>query len=368
MSSQKHALSKNKLNERKGMEAYLTSSLKTYDQHVHPKGESLPVEQRVYRVKVIKTFMRAGVPISKLEYFRDLPKENALRLTERSHMLDLVPFVLGEEKSLIKEEIKNKDMSIIYDGTTRLGEVLAIVIRYIDGWNIHQRLVCLQFLAKSMTGEELARQLISTLSATYGVQSNTILATMRDGASVNNVALCVFKVIHPNIMDVRCFSHTLDIVGNKFKTPLLATFSSYWISLFSHSPRTKMLWKDYTGQAMASYSKTRWWSKWEIFHQLMVQFGDLEPFLSAHPEIGPTLRSKLLDILHDPNQLGQLKMEVAAVVDVGEHFVKTTYRLEGDGALMVNCYEEIAKLQASQLYCKVYRCKSSKYFAVVEKQ
>ena len=70
----------------------------------------------------------------------------------------------------------------------------------------------------------------------------------------------------------------------------------------------------------------------------MVQFGDLEPFLSAHPEIGPSLRSKLLDILHDPNQLGQLKMEVAAVVDVGEHFVKTTYRFEGDGALMVNCY------------------------------
>ena len=169
---------------------------------------------------------------------------------------------------------------------------------------------------------------------------------MRDGASVNNVALRVFKVIYPNIMDVRCFSHTLDIVGNKFKTPLLATFSSYWISLFSYSPRTKMLWKDYTGQAMASYSKTRWWSKWEIFHQLMVHFGDLEPFLSAHPEIGPSLKLKLLGILHGPNQLGQLKMEVAAVVDVGEHFVKTTYRLEGYGALMVNCCEEIAKLRA----------------------
>ena len=149
-------------------------------------------------------------------------------------MLDLAPFVLEEEKSLIKEEIKNKDMSIIYDGTTRLGEVLAIVIRYIDGWNIHQRLVCLQFLAKSMTGEELARQLISTLSATYGVQSNTILATMRDGASVNNVALCVFKVIHPNIMDVRCFSHTLDIAGNKFKTPLLSyLFIILDLSLFT---------------------------------------------------------------------------------------------------------------------------------------
>ena len=70
---------------------------------------------------------------------------------------------------------------------------MAIVIRYIDEWNIHQQLVCLQFLAKSMTGEELARQLISTLSATYGVQPNTILATMRDGASVNNVPYVFLK-------------------------------------------------------------------------------------------------------------------------------------------------------------------------------
>ena len=43
----------------------------------------------MYRVKVLKAFMRAGVLISKLEYFRDLLEENALRLTERSHMLDL---------------------------------------------------------------------------------------------------------------------------------------------------------------------------------------------------------------------------------------------------------------------------------------
>ena len=79
------------------MEVNLAISLKKYDQSVHPNWESLPNEQRVYRVKVLKTFMRAGVPISKLQYFRDLLEENSMRLTERSHMLDLVPFVLEEE-------------------------------------------------------------------------------------------------------------------------------------------------------------------------------------------------------------------------------------------------------------------------------
>lgn len=134
-----------------------------------------------------------------------------------------------------------------------------------------------------MTGEEVARQLITTLSVTF------VLAAMRDGASVNGVAMGVVKVIYPYVMDVRCFSHTLDLVGNKFKTPLLASFCSYWISLFSHSPKTKMLWKNQTGKSMASYSKTQWWSKWEILHQIMIQFGDIEPFLTANTDIGPSL-------------------------------------------------------------------------------
>lgn len=69
-----------------------------------------------------------------------------------------------------------------------------------------------------------------------------------------------------------------------------------------------MLWKSHTGKAMASYSKTRWWSKWEILHQIMVQFGDIEPFLIANDDIGPSLRPKLLDILHSIPGLGQTSL------------------------------------------------------------
>jgi len=62
---------------------------------------------------------------------------------------------------------------------------LAIVVRHVDQWNVHQCLVRLEFVAKSMTGEEVACQLISTLSVTYGIESSFILAAMRDGPSVN---------------------------------------------------------------------------------------------------------------------------------------------------------------------------------------
>ena len=344
--SAKHIESKEKLKVKRVREGDIATALKKYDKEVHPSGEKLPEEVRVYRVKVVKTFLRAGVPMSKLEFFRDLLEENGKRLTEPSHMLELVPFILSEEKEKIKQEIKGKFLSIVFDGTSRLGEVLAVVVRYVHQWEIRQRLIRIQILQKSMTGEELARALINILSITFGIESHLILAAMRDGASVNNCAMQTVKVVYPQIIDIRCFSHTLDLVGDKFNAPVLTTFISYWISLFSHSPKTKSLWKTETGKAMASFSKTRWWSKWEIMQQVMVQFGDIHPFLMKHREIGHSLRGKLLDILNSASSVAQLKVELSAVIDVGEHFVKATYSLEGDGALMVSCYEEIIKIRA----------------------
>jgi len=126
---------------------------------------------------------------------------------------------------------------------------------------------------KSTTGEEIASQLISTLSVTYGIESSFILAAMRDGASVNGVAMDVEKIVYPKIMDARCFSHTLDLVGDKFRTPPLASFCSYLISFFAHSLKSKMLWKNQTSKSVASYSKTRWWSKWEKSMYTVIQVG-----------------------------------------------------------------------------------------------
>ena len=71
-------------------------------------------------------------------------------------MFDLVRFVLQEERSCLRAEIEHKYLSVIFDGTTRLGEVLALVIRFISDWAIQQRLVHLKFLMRSMSGKELA--------------------------------------------------------------------------------------------------------------------------------------------------------------------------------------------------------------------
>jgi len=173
-------------------------------------------------------------------------------------MRQLIPFVLKEEKEGIKAEISGSKIAVIFDGTTRLGEALAIVVRFISNeWQIHQRLVRLQLLAKSLKGEELARELISVLARQYNVQNDNLLAAMRDGVSVNAAAMRTVKIIFPKVIDVRCFLHTIDRVGVHFNIPTVRRFLQLWNSLFGHSPATRLAWKEQTGIAMGSYSPTR---------------------------------------------------------------------------------------------------------------
>ena len=81
-------------------------------------------------------------------------------------MSDLIPFILSEKKSRIKDEINDKEIAVIFDSTSRLVKVAVIVLDFIDpdSWTPEQKLVCLQILARTMGGEEIAHKLITILS------------------------------------------------------------------------------------------------------------------------------------------------------------------------------------------------------------
>ena len=344
--SAKHSRHKTLVKEKRSREQDIAQAFQMYEQKVHPAGESLPEAHKLWRVKVVTTFLKAGVPLGKVEMFRNLLEEHAYSLSDRRGMSDLIPFIQSEEQQQIKAEMQGKKVSFIFDGTTRLGEALVIVLRFVDEFVIKQRLVRFITLTKSMTGEEIARELINVLSVEYSISSERVLAAMRDRASSNGVAIRTLKVVYPNMVDIGCYSHTIDLVGEKFCTPNLDSFIHLWFSLFAHSPRARLLWKNRTGKAMSSYSSTRWWSKWEVMSQVMALFGDVTPFLQANPELSPATNKKLLEILLNPTTMAFLQIELAAVVDAGEGFVKATYNLEGDGPLALTCFEVLSTLNA----------------------
>ena len=142
-----------------------------------------------------------------------------------------------------------------------------------DDWVIQQRLIGLQLLAKSLTGEEIARELISVLQVDYRISPGALVGANR--ASTNSVAMTTLRVLYPDILDVGCCTHTNDHVGERFSTPALSEFVTAWINLFSHSPKARLAWQTCTGRATKLYSKTGWWTRYEVIAQLLEMFGKI---------------------------------------------------------------------------------------------
>ena len=348
--SKKHKSGVERLAKTKKRDVTVLEALKKYDEKVHPIGEMLSDNQRLFRIKTMKTFLKAGVPLQKLDDFRELLEEGGYRLTSVPNMRQLIPFVRKEEEEIIKGELAGHNISVIFDGTTRLGEALAIVVRFVTAdWEVKQRLVRLQLLAKSLKGEELAREIIMVLAQHYNVQNNSLCASMRDGASVNGAAMRTVKIVFPKVVDVRCFSHAIDGVGSHFNIPTVKRFLQLWNSLFTHSPATRLAWKERTGISKKSYSPTRWWSWWEVAQQVMLQFAEILPFVQDRLQTAAnkaTLRN-VEEMFEDGQMKLSLQLELAAVVDAGKPLVESTYILEGDGTLAWQCYEQLMVIQNS---------------------
>ena len=85
--------------------------------------------------------------------------------------------------------------------------------------------------------------------------------------SVNNVAICTLNIVFPKVLDIGCFSHTLDHVGEHMQTPVLEEFMKGWIRFFSRSPKARLAWNSLAGVPVPDYSK----------HTLVVKVGGDEP-------------------------------------------------------------------------------------------
>ena len=64
-----------------------------------------------------------------------------------------------------------------------------------------------------------------------------------------------------------------------------------------------------------------------VFHQMFLLFGDVLPFLKE-TKASPATSSKLRQLFSDRRKVEFLQLELAAVVDAGEPFVKATCQLE----------------------------------------
>ena len=119
-------------------------------------------------------------------------------------MFDLIPFVYSQVQQKTKAELNEKYVSVIFDGTAKLVEAFAVVVYFVSDKQLKKRLIKFQMLPKSMTGEEIAQEVISILQIAYGIGVEQLLACIHDRASVNGCAMRTIKIVFPRIIH-RCW-------------------------------------------------------------------------------------------------------------------------------------------------------------------
>ena len=70
---------------------------------------------------------------------------------------------------------------------------------------------------------------------------------MRDRASVNDVAMRTIKVVFNELLDVGCFTHTLNHVGERMNTPILHDFCQRLDCLVFTKPKIPFVVEDPNG-------------------------------------------------------------------------------------------------------------------------
>ena len=99
---------------------------------------------------------------------KDLLEQNGYQLSDARHMK-----LSAYYSPWLDGRATRKIISVLFNGTTHLGEVLAVVVHFIRIWTIQQRLVRLEFQTQSMKEEEIAQEHISVLFVIIGVESHS---------------------------------------------------------------------------------------------------------------------------------------------------------------------------------------------------
>jgi hypothetical protein len=117
------------IQEDEGLSRALTSWRK-----VHPilEGRTISEETDNFRMETVRYMMLAGIEISKIDKLRPfLMKHAKMSLTHSSHLRSYIPIIAKSEVDRLKDRLKNVTaVTVIFDGSTRVDEVMAVIVRY----------------------------------------------------------------------------------------------------------------------------------------------------------------------------------------------------------------------------------------------
>eukprot|EP01043_Picozoa_sp_COSAG02_P020195 COSAG02_NODE_990_length_15413_cov_24.707457_5_plen_753_part_00 len=306
-------------------------------------GRSLPPTVQQQRLQVVKTFLGSGIPLLRAVFFRDFFRQLGLSLTSQSHFADIVPQVLAEENSILLQEISGQWLSIIYDGTSRLGDCFNAIVRYCtENFTLVVRLTLVQTLAVAADAEALSALLGRHVLTDLRVDAKMLVAWIRDSCAVNGAASRRLQTFFPDTLDRMCLSHLFACMGDKVVLPVLDAFLTAWFALCGNSHVAVMIWSNLIGKHCKRFS-IRWHAKAEVAAEFATNFPLIADLIAQlQQRCAGTSTNTLRDIFHQQN--AALQAQLATILDL-EPLVRYTYFVEGDRLEILRGYDVIENIR-----------------------
>jgi hypothetical protein len=216
------------------------------------RQSSVSIEDYTFRKRVLRMFLGAGIPLNILERVRSAMEDMSKLSLEGATMIvaNHITPILNAEIELQIEELKGKRISLCFDGTPRLGDVFAMVARYVEVYdgkaNSRQRLIHVAFAKKSMNGPNVCAEVSSGLQGRRLVHKDVVSMSV-DGCSVNLAAHTAIEKDYDIVwMLSLCLSHSTNNGGDEASFVILHQFWTLIQKCFSQSDNAKIIWEKHT--------------------------------------------------------------------------------------------------------------------------
>jgi len=306
------------------------------------------------RVAFVRMLMYSGTPLSRVdgvvrEYHEHLTGCKLGNLKEMYQTQTIIWQMMCEGLvNVFNRGKRSRNVSLLFDGTSRNGEVLAVVARFVeDDFTIRQLLIKVDLFRSTVNAITLAK-VIMTAVERADIKIGSIVAFSHDRAATNYAALEEVQqhMITLNAVSLPCFSHSLNLAGVAIADNVGTIFSKEFSHYFQRSHKARSQLTTQQGvHAPPSHSQTRWWSLYEVQCYLLTNFTAVIKFIQIYDDNKSALLEKLKAMVATDALVLTLHLQLAVLVDSGRIFATTTYLLEGDGAVGFTVYRLICAVR-----------------------
>ena len=177
-------------------------------------------ENHVFRMNCLYHFMLSGNSLRSIDKMKSwLEKGFNRKLVNSNKLTRYVPSICESEKECIEQLLdKCKYCSVIFDGTTRVDEILCLVLRFVTyDFRIYRKLVSLKRYDSCKNAEQLAQAVHDVVNNRYSIRSNQVVCFQRDRAAANEKMFKIYKAVYLYSYDLHCVPHTITHVGERIK-------------------------------------------------------------------------------------------------------------------------------------------------------